>query len=244
MADRLRTTLHAVAGDEALRDALSEGRLSGEAQAGGAWPFALEPSAEPPPKPRPRPSRPRRRSRRRPRSRPRTSRPPSARPRRARPPSRPRASVPRREARKALEKELRDARSSLRVRERVLAGAEEDANDAAARIGDAQDALEAAAAGARGREVRGRGRPERAHRGPQRARPGARPRRRARGAAGLMDPRLEPLSAICLALPEAERVDPRAARAVPGPQAHVRLLPRRPSRRRHRRPDVQGTAPS
>ncbi len=96
MADRLRTTLNAVAGDEALRDALSEGRLTGEAQAGGAWPFALEPSAEPAPKPRPRPSRPRRRSPRRPRRRPRTSRPPSARPRRARPPSRPRASVPRR----------------------------------------------------------------------------------------------------------------------------------------------------
>ncbi len=43
MADRLRTTLHAAASDEAIRDALAEGRLFDEAQAGGAWPFALEP---------------------------------------------------------------------------------------------------------------------------------------------------------------------------------------------------------
>ena len=44
MADRLRTTLHAAAGDEAIRDALAEGRLVDEAAAGGAWPFALEPA--------------------------------------------------------------------------------------------------------------------------------------------------------------------------------------------------------
>ena len=43
MADRLRTTLHAAASDEAIRDALAQGRLFDEAQAGGAWPFALEP---------------------------------------------------------------------------------------------------------------------------------------------------------------------------------------------------------
>ena len=40
MADRLRTTLHAAAGDEAIRDALADGRLVDEAQAGGARPFA------------------------------------------------------------------------------------------------------------------------------------------------------------------------------------------------------------
>jgi len=45
MTDRLRTTLHAAAGDEAIRAALAEGRLVDEAQAGGAWPFALEPAA-------------------------------------------------------------------------------------------------------------------------------------------------------------------------------------------------------
>jgi len=44
MADRLRTTLHAAAGDESIREALAEGRLVSEAQAGGAWPFALEPA--------------------------------------------------------------------------------------------------------------------------------------------------------------------------------------------------------
>src|SRR4051794_35199931 len=55
MADRLRTTLHAAAGDPGLRAALSAGRLVSEAQAGGAWPFALgTPGVEPaeaPPKP-------------------------------------------------------------------------------------------------------------------------------------------------------------------------------------------------
>jgi hypothetical protein len=44
MADRLRTTLHAAASDEAIREALAQGRLFDEAQAGGAWPFALEPA--------------------------------------------------------------------------------------------------------------------------------------------------------------------------------------------------------
>jgi hypothetical protein len=44
MADRLRTTLHAAATDDAIREALAEGRLFDEAQAGGAWPFALEPA--------------------------------------------------------------------------------------------------------------------------------------------------------------------------------------------------------
>ena len=44
MADRLRSTLHAAAGDESIREALAEGRLVSEAQAGGAWPFALEPA--------------------------------------------------------------------------------------------------------------------------------------------------------------------------------------------------------
>src|SRR5690242_3251655 len=46
MADRLRTTLRAAAGDPELRGALSSGRLVGEAAAGGAWPFALETSTD------------------------------------------------------------------------------------------------------------------------------------------------------------------------------------------------------
>jgi len=52
VADRLRTTLHAAASDEAIREALAAGRLVSEAQAGGAWPFALEPSEPAEPKPR------------------------------------------------------------------------------------------------------------------------------------------------------------------------------------------------
>src|SRR3954470_3081190 len=51
MADRLRTTLHAAAGDPAIRDALAAGRLVSEAQAGGAWPFALGAPDEAPPAP-------------------------------------------------------------------------------------------------------------------------------------------------------------------------------------------------
>src|SRR4051812_45207250 len=38
MADRLRTTLLAAAGNEELSDALADGRLALEAEAGGAWP--------------------------------------------------------------------------------------------------------------------------------------------------------------------------------------------------------------
>jgi hypothetical protein len=144
MADRLRTTLNAVAGDEALRDALSEGRLSGEAQAGGAWPFALEPSAEPAPKPK---AKAKPAAKKKPAAAKKKTKDEQAAEREAKAreaaeqAARERAE---KEARKALEKELRDARSSLRVRERVLTGAEDDANDAAGRIGDAQDALEAA----------------------------------------------------------------------------------------------------
>src|SRR6185369_7286458 len=43
MADRLRTTLQAAAGDDALSAALAAGRLVDEAPAGGAWPLGPEP---------------------------------------------------------------------------------------------------------------------------------------------------------------------------------------------------------
>jgi hypothetical protein len=43
MSDRLRTTLQAAAGDEALSAALAAGRLVDEAAAGGAWPLGPEP---------------------------------------------------------------------------------------------------------------------------------------------------------------------------------------------------------
>jgi len=137
MADRLRATLHAAAADESLREALAEGRLTGEAQAGGAWPFALEQAAPPEPKPK---RKPKAKPKARTKEEQAAEREAKAR-EAAEQAERERAA---REARKALEKELRDARSSLRVRERVLAGAEEDANDAAARVADAQEALKEA----------------------------------------------------------------------------------------------------
>jgi hypothetical protein len=48
--DRLRRTLHAAAGDEAVRAAIAEGRLVGDAEGGGAWPFDADEQeqAEPP----------------------------------------------------------------------------------------------------------------------------------------------------------------------------------------------------
>lgn len=144
MADRLRATLHAAAGDESIRDALAEGRLSSEAQAGGAWPFALEPTAEPTPEAKPK-AKPKAKAKKKPAAKRTKEEQAAEREAKAREAAeqaeRERAE---REARKALEKELRDARSSLRVRERVLAGAEEDANEAAGRITEAQEALEAA----------------------------------------------------------------------------------------------------
>jgi hypothetical protein len=46
MTDRLRTTLQAAAGDEALSAALAAGRLVDEAQAGGAWPLGPAPAGD------------------------------------------------------------------------------------------------------------------------------------------------------------------------------------------------------
>ena len=145
MADRLRTTLNAVAGDDALRDALSNGRLVSEAQAGGAWPFALEPGEEPPP-PRPAPAK-------KPAAKKRAgeSREDAAARKAAEREERDAAERAEREQRerereerKALEAQLRDARMSLRVRERVAKGAAEDADAAAQAVGDADERLEEA----------------------------------------------------------------------------------------------------
>lgn len=121
MADRLRTTLHAAAGDPELRTALQAGRLVGEAQAGGAWPFALDAGTElspPPPKAKPEPE--------------------------AEPDP---AAVARAEReRQALEDQLREARANLQVRERVAKGAEQDAQEAAETLERAQAAFEEAQA--------------------------------------------------------------------------------------------------
>jgi hypothetical protein len=126
MADRLRKTLHAAAGDPQLRAALAQGRLVSEAQSGGAWPFALEPGEapqEPPPK-----------------------RAPKKKPEKDEQAEREAAeqAAREREERQQLEAQLRDARMSLRVRERVARGAGEDAEAAAQAVADADERLEEA----------------------------------------------------------------------------------------------------
>lgn len=127
MADRLRTTLRAAAGDPDLRAALSAGRLSGEAQAGGAWPFALDSGGE-------------------------DLAAMAAATKRSQPaPPEPdddaaaRAAEARAEReRLALEDELREARDTLKVRERTAKGAEQDADEAEATLEAAKERLEAA----------------------------------------------------------------------------------------------------
>jgi len=126
MADRLRATLHAAAGDPELRAALSAGRLVGEAQAGGTWPFALETTDVPAP-------------------------PPKQKPAAKQKPGKDDDDAAEREAeeraareRLALEDELREARGTLKVRERVAKGAEEDAQAAAEALDAAQAALDQA----------------------------------------------------------------------------------------------------
>ena len=148
MADRLRTTLTAAAGDPALRDALARGRLVSEAQAGGAWPFALEPRGGDDDAPASR-------------EKPPAERRAKATPKRAAKKSAEEAAAARaereaeeraerelrereREERAQLEAQLRDARMSLRVRERVAKGAGEDAEAAGQAVADADERLEEA----------------------------------------------------------------------------------------------------
>jgi hypothetical protein len=144
VADRLRTTLHAAAADESIREALAAGRLVSEAQAGGAWPFALEPGEPAPPKKKPAAGKRGAAAKPRPAKRGETDdsaeRDAAAAREAAEKAERERAA----EERKALEAQLRDARSSLRVRERVVSGAEEDAEQAARAAVEANEALEAA----------------------------------------------------------------------------------------------------
>ena len=109
VADRLRTTLHAAATDEAIREALAAGRLVSEAQAGGAWPFALEPSEPAEPKPRAK-AKPRRRRR----ARQAEARPRSARRRR-------RAAANERGAKRATAKDDAEAAAAREAAEREAA---------------------------------------------------------------------------------------------------------------------------
>jgi hypothetical protein len=144
MADRLRTTLHAAAGDDAIREALAHGRLSDEAQAGGAWPFALDPS---PPEERPAQRKPAAKAKAKANPKPKRSDAEKA-AERERKEAEAREAAERekaeREARKALEAELREARTSLRVRERVFNGASEDAEAARDAVSQARAELEQA----------------------------------------------------------------------------------------------------
>jgi hypothetical protein len=154
VTDRLRTTLHAAAADESIREALAAGRLVSEAQAGGAWPFALEPAkqgAEGSSRAA------RAKAKGGAKAKPKAG---AAKAKRAKDDTdttvereaaeqaeleaAEQAEREAAEARKALEAQLRDARGSLRVRERVLAGAQADADQAAKAVTDADEALEAA----------------------------------------------------------------------------------------------------
>jgi hypothetical protein len=132
MADRLRVTLHAAAGDEAIREALAAGRLVDEAQAGGAWPFALEPT---PAGKKPAGAR---------AATKRGGKPAAHDAEAAAAAEREATERAEREAREELEAELREARGALRVRERVFAAASEDAERAAGAAAEARAALEQA----------------------------------------------------------------------------------------------------
>ena len=180
MADRLRTTLHAAAGDEALREALSDGPPGRRGAGRRRVAVRARAAAEPTPKPG---SRRRRRSRAA-KKKTKDEQAPSARPRRARPPSRPRASARRRARRSRTSCATRAARCGPRARRQGRRGGRRGGGRSARRrAGRAR----AGRAGRRGREGRGRGRAAGAHRGAARRSTRPATRRAARGAAGLME---------------------------------------------------------
>jgi hypothetical protein len=168
VTDRLRTTLHAAAADESIREALAAGRLVSEAQAGGAWPFALEPGepAEEDEGGKPRAAKTKSGAKAEAKAGPAKAKAGAAKPKAGAKAKRPKddanatadreaaeraereaaeqAECEAAETRKALEAQLRDARGSLRVRERVLAGAQEDAEQAKTAVTEADEALETA----------------------------------------------------------------------------------------------------
>jgi hypothetical protein len=143
MSDRLRTTLLAAAGNEELSDALADGRLALEAEAGGAWPPPDASDAAAAPRRRePRPA-----AKSADRGGRQLVRDTNKRAKRAAAKSveRDEAAEREREAqreareaarreREALERELREARGSLKVRQRTLTAAEKDASRAAHRL--------------------------------------------------------------------------------------------------------------
>lgn len=127
MADRLRTTLQAAAGDEALSAALAAGRLVDEAQAGGAWPLGPEPEG------------PEVVGRRRPRTRAQAPAETAAGEKGDAAEAAAREAAER--ARAELEEELRRLRGTLRVRERAVAAAEEEADRARSAAVEAAEQL-------------------------------------------------------------------------------------------------------
>jgi hypothetical protein len=124
MADRLRTTLQAAAGDEGLSAALAAGRLVDEAQAGGAWPLGPVPDGDEVVG---------RRAGGRAAPAPAAAAATAA--------EDPAAREAARQARAALEAELRQVRGALRVRERAVAAAQDEAERAAGASAQAAERL-------------------------------------------------------------------------------------------------------
>jgi hypothetical protein len=144
MSDRLRTTLLAAAGNEELSDALADGRLALEAEAGGAWPppDASEGVAAAPRRSTPRPA-----AKPAERKMVRDTNKRAAAKSAAREAEKEREREAREAARREreqLERELREARGALKVRERALAIAEKDSARAAQRLEAARAAAEEA----------------------------------------------------------------------------------------------------
>jgi len=136
MADRLRTTLLAAAGNEELSDALADGRLALEAEAGGAWPppDASDVAAAPrsrTPRPAAKPAD--RGGRQIVRDTNKRATAKSAQREAEKEREREAREAARRE-REELERELREARGALKVRERALSVAEKDVARAAHRL--------------------------------------------------------------------------------------------------------------
>jgi DNA repair exonuclease SbcCD ATPase subunit len=154
MADRLRTTLLAAAGNEELSDALADGRLALEAEAGGAWP-PPDSSSDVAAAPRRRAPAERRAPAKSSGRRVVSDTNKRAQRKAAKSAERDEAAEREREAqreareaarreREELERQLREARGTLKVLQRALTSAEKDAARAEQRLQAAQAALEEA----------------------------------------------------------------------------------------------------
>jgi hypothetical protein len=139
MADRLRTTLMAAAGNEALSEALAEGRLAMEAEAAGAWPpddpqsiAAAEAARAARPRVKEKPAKKEPKRRAKPARQDKTAELQAAERE-----ERERAEAERerlKAERQELDRELRELRGTLKVRQRGLVAAEKDAQRARKRL--------------------------------------------------------------------------------------------------------------